>query len=112
MTARKILQEFVQAWLHYDEVGFKTRDEKFLASLATDAILYLHMAKREERAMAVDKKVITNADRIRVLSDGALAKEILRHRCVVCEDNGYCDVEELCEKEILDWLKMGADQSD
>ena len=51
---------------------------------------------------------VTNADRIRSMTDEELAGVLLTHKCKGCDwDGGYCGgkAEIACRKEILLWLK-------
>lgn len=52
------------------------------------------------------QKPITNADRIREMTDEEMATVIRDHRCNVCEWwFGTCPDEEKCKDEVLMWLK-------
>lgn len=58
-------------------------------------------------------KTITNADRIRAMSDEALAHLLMGHgtfECPVCEigDQRKCDTE--CEKHCVKWLQQPAEE--
>ena len=56
------------------------------------------------------QKPMTNADRIRSMTDEELADVLLAHKCKGCDwDGGYCGgkAEIACRKEILLWLKGG-----
>ena len=41
MTAKKILEDLVKAWMDHEEEEVETKDEKFLTSIAVDTLLYL-----------------------------------------------------------------------
>lgn len=111
MKARKILEDLVKAWMLYDLLDYndpkdvnEPKDGKFLTKIAVDTFLYLGDYKKIcDKVYSTSK---TNADRIRAMSDEALAKELLGHRCDACENDGYCDIREQCEKEILEWLRQ------
>ena len=42
MTAKKILEDLVSAWMEYEGETFETRDDRFLTSIAVDTIIYLN----------------------------------------------------------------------
>ena len=57
---------------------------------------------------------MTNADRIRAMTDEELAKwfgNLIYPECVACpaDDNGWCG-DETCVRKWLDWLKKEAEK--
>ena len=52
---------------------------------------------------------MTNADHIRAMTDEELAQVLLDYQCNTCDWCGFCDEEDICEKEIIDWLKQDTD---
>lgn len=50
---------------------------------------------------------MTNADRIRGMTDEEMAKVIRDHKCNNCDWwTGSCEHEENCKDEVLEWLKQ------
>lgn len=56
----------------------------------------------------VQKRIITNADRIRSMTDEELAQFIWDAMDMICPNNCYEDPERLCVVCILDYLKQEA----
>lgn len=61
-----------------------------------------------------DPEIVTNADRIRAMSDEELAKFIsIQSDDCLCSDNSKCDYHcggDSCLKVLLDWLQQPAEE--
>ena len=51
-----------------------------------------------------ERKVKTNADKIREMSDEELAEMLCGYQCNTCDYAGFCDETDNCEADILNWL--------
>ena len=54
------------------------------------------------------KRGKTNADRIRAMTDEELAVVLQEYACNVCDYAGFCEEEEQCKAQALEWLKQEA----
>ena len=62
-----------------------------------------------------EHKVVTNADRIRTMTDEELAKFIpdwSYTKACKCDEQTYVDCNNECEKCLLDWLQQPAEAND
>jgi len=48
---------------------------------------------------------MTNADRFRSMTDEQIAEVIRDHKCNNCDWAGFCEEEDQCKAEVLDWLR-------
>lgn len=53
---------------------------------------------------------ITNADRIRSMTDEELAEFLAQTGCRRADDDMYCLMQRRCKDCWLDWLKLGCEQ--
>jgi hypothetical protein len=54
-------------------------------------------------------KPLTNADRIRTMTDEELAETFRDFKCNACDWNGFCEEEEQCKAQAHKWLKQECD---
>lgn len=48
---------------------------------------------------------MTNADRIRAMTDEELAELLRDYQCNTCDFNGFCGETDKCKEEIFEWLQ-------
>ncbi len=53
-----------------------------------------------------ESDAMTNADRIRSMTDEELADLLRDYQCNTCDFNGFCDETDKCEEKIIEWLKQ------
>lgn len=80
--------------------------------------VYLKLANYEDEEELIERKPLTNADRIRAMTDEELAEWIAKHMyCAECmffnDDNGTCNYKQRygkgCNGAMLDWLRQEAE---
>lgn len=67
-----------------------------------------HCADATAYAMMCKPKFITNADRIRAMTDEELAELLRDYQCNTCDFLGFCEETDKCKEEIFKWLKERA----
>ena len=76
-----------------------------MAFFARDA--FICTCKKEECDMCNKKyfEPITNADRIRSMTDEELAELLRNYQCNTCDFIGFCGETDKCKEEIFEWLQ-------
>ena len=54
---------------------------------------------------------MTNADRIRNMTDEELAEMLFRDRCDMCAYGCACRLDDSCKEGVLEWLRKEADDA-
>ena len=69
---------------------------------------------KEEMKMADTKVQMTNADRIRAMSDEELCEFLGEYKfCDICEEGcDSCTYNGDCDKRLLEWLQQPAEEND
>lgn len=52
-----------------------------------------------------ESDAMTNADRIRAMTDEELAELLRDYQCNTCDFIGFCEQTDKCKEEIFKWLK-------
>lgn len=64
--------------------------------------------ERIEMLYGKTDKPMTNADRIRSMTDEELAELLRDYQCNTCDFLGFCEETDKCKEEIFKWLKERA----